>query len=381
MQFNHSNLFFLALLISTLWYQELGKNQKRDASPCSSSKQSVDETIFSRIVAANSAKEAWDTLKTEYPGSAKVITVKLQILRRDFESAVIKSNETVQTYIARVSALLAKILRSLSCKFDHVVAAIQESKDLSTYSGKQAKFSYNRSRGRGGFRGRGRGRANNIQCNNCKKYGHIEDDCWSKDTRAQYAATTEDDDYLFMTYLNPQNVDETLKSQVRLGDDKEVQVEGNGTVVVTLQGRERFIPDVHYGPGLAHNLLSVGQLMDRGFDVFFNRKNKTCTVIKDGEVMKLLDSSRSLKPWSSRWQDVFVKSRWQDVFGKMFGHSRLADVLSMLRWPRCICQVSMDRCIWQDVFVKSRWQDVLVVEMASLKTDRAAAIENAGGEN
>ncbi|GJW00665.1 retrovirus-related pol polyprotein from transposon TNT 1-94 [Tanacetum coccineum] len=25
--------------------------------------------------------------------------------------------------------------------------------------------------------------------------------------------------------------------------------------------------------------------MDRGFDVFFNSKNKTCTVIKDGEVM------------------------------------------------------------------------------------------------
>ncbi|GKE24615.1 hypothetical protein Tco_1436127, partial [Tanacetum coccineum] len=81
------------------------------------------------------------------------------------------------------------------------------------------------------------------------------------------------------------NVDETLKSQVRLGDDKQVKVEGNGTVVVTLQGWERFIPDVHYAPGLAHNLPSVGQLMDRGFDVFFNRKNKTCTVIKDGEVM------------------------------------------------------------------------------------------------
>ncbi|GJW57564.1 retrovirus-related pol polyprotein from transposon TNT 1-94 [Tanacetum coccineum] len=42
------------------------------------------------------------------------------------------------------------------------------------------------------------------------------------------------------------NVDETLKSQVRLGDDKQVQVEGNGTMLVTIQGKERFIPDVHY---------------------------------------------------------------------------------------------------------------------------------------
>ncbi|GJW00664.1 hypothetical protein Tco_1555915 [Tanacetum coccineum] len=178
------------------------ENQKRDAKALFFIQQAVDETIFSRIAAANSAKEAWDTLKTEYQGSAKVITVKLQFLRRDFESAVIKSNETVQTYIARVlgivsqmraygdkvddEVVVAKILRSLSSKFDHVVAAIEESKDLSTYSvdelmgslqthearinrnvvkgekhafqvqGEQAKFSYNRSRGQGGFRGRGK---------------------------------------------------------------------------------------------------------------------------------------------------------------------------------------------------------------------------------
>nr|GFA04544.1 UBN2 domain-containing protein [Tanacetum cinerariifolium] len=92
--------------------------------------QAVDEMIFSRIAAANSAKEAWDTLKMKYQGSANVITVKLQFLRRDFESAVMKGNETVQEYLARISSIVsqmraygdkvadeivvAKILRSLS---------------------------------------------------------------------------------------------------------------------------------------------------------------------------------------------------------------------------------------------------------------------------
>ncbi|GKA38705.1 retrovirus-related pol polyprotein from transposon TNT 1-94, partial [Tanacetum coccineum] len=204
------------------------ENQKRDAKALFFIQQAVDETIFSRIVAANSAKEAWDTLKTEYQGSAKVITVKLQILRRDFESAVIKSNETVQTYIARVSALLAKILRSLSCKFDHVVAAIQESKDLSTGN---------------------------------KQSSHI--------TVVEDEVVLEEEDVADK---------ETFNAII-------AKIEGNGNVVVTLQKKERFIPDVHYALGLAHNLLSVGQLMDRGFDVFFNSKNKTCTVIKDGEVM------------------------------------------------------------------------------------------------
>ncbi|GKF56357.1 hypothetical protein Tco_0166697, partial [Tanacetum coccineum] len=88
------------------------ENRKSDAKALFFIQQAVDETIFSRIAAAKSAKEAWDTLKTEYQGSAKVITVKLQFLRRDFESAVMKSNETVQTYLARVlpesEALVAK---------------------------------------------------------------------------------------------------------------------------------------------------------------------------------------------------------------------------------------------------------------------------------
>lgn len=110
----------------------------------------MDESIFSRIVVATSAKEAWDTLKIKYQGNAKVIMVKLQFLRRDFESAIMKGNKTVQAYLARISCIVsqmrayndkvddevvvAKILRSLSSKFDHVVATIEESKDLSTYS-------------------------------------------------------------------------------------------------------------------------------------------------------------------------------------------------------------------------------------------------------
>ncbi|GJR05414.1 retrovirus-related pol polyprotein from transposon TNT 1-94 [Tanacetum coccineum] len=62
------------------------------------------------------------------------------------------------------------------------------------------------------------------------------------------------------------------QSQVRLGDDKQVQVEGNGTMVVTLQGRERFIPDVHYAPGLQ---LLVNKEMVKGLPIIKEREH-TC---------------------------------------------------------------------------------------------------------
>lgn len=120
---------------------------KKDAKTLFFIQQAVDDTIFARIAAADSAKAAWNTLKTEYQGSTKVILVKLQSLRRDFETAFMKCNESVQDYLAKVSSIVgqrraygdkitdetvvAKNLRSLSPKFDHVVAAIEESRDLS----------------------------------------------------------------------------------------------------------------------------------------------------------------------------------------------------------------------------------------------------------
>ena len=66
------------------------------------------------------------------------------------------------------------------------------------------------------------------------------------------------------------NMDESLKLQVRLGNDKCVQIEGKGTIAIkSKSGSERIINDVYYIPGLAHNLLSVGQLIQRGYSVIF----------------------------------------------------------------------------------------------------------------
>lgn len=40
--------------------------------------------------------------------------------------------------------------------------------------------------------------------------------------------------------------------------------------VKTKSGTNKFIHDVYYVPGLAHNLLSVGQLMNKGYSVLFD---------------------------------------------------------------------------------------------------------------
>ena len=57
-------------------------------------------------------------------------------------------------------------------------------------------------------------------------------------------------------------LNESLKSKVRLGDGKQLEVEGRGTIAIkTEQGNTKLLYDVQYVPNLAHNLLSVGQLL------------------------------------------------------------------------------------------------------------------------
>ena len=128
----------------------LQETMKKDARALFFIQQAVHDTIFSKIAAATNAKEAWTTLKTTFQGSSRVMAIKLQGLRRDFETLQMNKEESVQIFLSRVQAVVnqiraygdtiseqtvvAKVLKSLTIKFDHVVAAIKESKDLATYT-------------------------------------------------------------------------------------------------------------------------------------------------------------------------------------------------------------------------------------------------------
>lgn len=127
----------------------LKENKKKDANALFFIQRAVYDTIFSRISIATTTKEAWETLKKEFQGSTKVITVKLQSLRLNFKTLFMKSNEIVQEFLSRVIEIVSqmrsygeklndqtvveKVLRRLTPKFDYVVAAIEESKDLSVF--------------------------------------------------------------------------------------------------------------------------------------------------------------------------------------------------------------------------------------------------------
>ncbi|XP_061336898.1 uncharacterized protein LOC133283980 [Gastrolobium bilobum] len=89
-------------------------------------------------------------MKKKYQGSAREKRQQLQALRSEFETLRIKSRESIADYFSRVMTIvnkmrihgdrteeiivIEKILRSLTAKFNFVVCAIEESKDIDDLS-------------------------------------------------------------------------------------------------------------------------------------------------------------------------------------------------------------------------------------------------------
>ena len=78
--------------------------------------------------------------------------------------------------------------------------------------------------------------------------------------------------------------DSRRRTKIRCADDKYLNAEGMGNVRVRVKnGRNILIKDVWYVPGIKSNLMSVGQLIEKGFSV----------VMKDN-LLTLYDSNQKL---------------------------------------------------------------------------------------
>jgi len=187
--------------------------------------QAIDREILDTILNEDTSKDIWDSMKQKFQGSTRVKRAQLQALRREFETLQMKEEETVNSYFARTlkiaksmkvcgesmreDIIAAKILRSMTPKFNYVVCSIEESNNLDNMTIDELQSSLlvheqrmvchedeeqalqityedrggrgrgrARARGRGSFRGRGRGRQSlnkaEIECFRCHKLGHFQ---------------------------------------------------------------------------------------------------------------------------------------------------------------------------------------------------------------
>ncbi|GAU38400.1 hypothetical protein TSUD_52250 [Trifolium subterraneum] len=240
---------------------------------------------------------------------ANVKKVKLQALKRQFELLEMKSDEAIADYFTRMVTLtnqmkncgstlnkvemVEKVLRTLTHKFDHIVVTIEQTKDPSEikmedlrntlealelkhgernhgkedeqalfvkfkkYQDYKKKWQNNKDSKKGkeivedkpeSSKKEGGGQKKKkdksiIQCYNCDKYGHYASEC------------------------------KTPKKK-----------KGMGNVVIQRSNEKKaVIEKVLYVPGMQCNLMSVGQLPEKGFKAVF-----------EGETLKLFDSKKKL---------------------------------------------------------------------------------------
>ncbi|XP_008458119.1 uncharacterized protein LOC103497649 [Cucumis melo] len=145
----------------------------------------------------------------------------------------------------------------------------QESSSLSR--GRESR----RGRGFGRNQGGGRGNFSHIQCFNCRKYGHFQGDCWAlkngdgNTTMNMHKEQKKNDEGILFLACSVQ--DDVVEStcEVKTGDNTRLQVKGQGDMLVKTKKGTKRVTNVFYVPGLKHNLLSIGQLLQRGLKVSF----------------------------------------------------------------------------------------------------------------
>ncbi|GKE48117.1 retrovirus-related pol polyprotein from transposon TNT 1-94 [Tanacetum coccineum] len=219
-------------------------------------------------------------------------------------------------------------MRSLNKKFENVVYAIEEAKDLEELTieelaglleaheqrknkkkqesldealqmkdRQQSSYQYpQKSCGRG----RGRGRREhehrlNVDCYNCGRHGHYAKDCRSaKRTEENSNLVTkpevEESGILLMAHEEQSQKlirCEVVQGHVSFGDESKIDVKGRGKIRFFHNGKESMIEDVYYVPAMKSNILSLGQLMEKGYWVLM-KNGKILLKNKEGVIIALV---------------------------------------------------------------------------------------------
>ncbi|KAH0678451.1 hypothetical protein KY284_019536 [Solanum tuberosum] len=250
--------------------------------------QAIDRPILETILCKETSKDIWDSMKKKYQSTAREKHAQLQALRRDFETLQMKKGESVMSYCAKTMeisnkmrfhgekmtdvTIVEKILRSLTPKYDCVVCSIEESKDIEEgvevekeeeeiedVEMKAAKAAVGISEPMMTTAKTEEGILTNPKLPN------------DKDEKPNFAESNEVETLLMAVLVEKepeQNVCylDTGCSNHIFGDSSTVSAIGKGDIKIrTKNGFEETIPNVLYISALKSNLLSVGQLQEKGY--------------------------------------------------------------------------------------------------------------------
>ncbi|GAU22332.1 hypothetical protein TSUD_106600 [Trifolium subterraneum] len=177
-----------------------------------------------------------------------------------------------------------------------------------------------------------------IQCYNCNKYGHYASECKApkkkksqnteEEANVAQDGSTSEDDVSFMVTITDETTEsmvwyfdtgcsnhmtgntsiltdfnKCLNTRIKLANDNFIAAECMGNVVIQRSnGKKAVIEKVLYVPGMKCNLMSVGQLLEKGFKAVF-----------EGETLKLFDSKQRLILKTAQSQNRTFKTQVKTI--------------------------------------------------------------------
>jgi hypothetical protein len=151
------------------------------------------------------------------------------------------------------------------------------------------------------LRGRGRGTQSYdksiVECYYYHKLGHYQFECPSKEKKANFTKTQKE--MLLMTYMDNNkairedvwfldsgysnhmcgkkelfiDLDQSFRQSIKLGNNSNMVVKGKSNMRFQSNGISQTITEVFYILKLKNNLLSIGQLQEKGLVIMFNMEN------------------------------------------------------------------------------------------------------------
>jgi predicted aspartyl protease len=148
-------------------------------------------------------------------------------------------------------------------------------------------------------------------------------DCWLIDSGCTNHMTN--DENLF------KQIDKSSVSKVRIGNGDYNPVKGKGIVAIEGNSGIKLISDVLFVPEIDQNLLSVGQLLEKGYSVVF--KDKHCS-ISDPVGLEIFTIKMKGKSFSLDWMEeesaAFPSIANQtELWYKRLGHFNQATLVQM----------------------------------------------------
>jgi len=94
--------------------------------------------------------------------------------------------------------------------------------------------------------------------------------------------------------------DESIKSKVKFADNSVLIAEGTGNVMIRRKdGRKSLNTDVLYLPGIKNHLLSLGQLLEKGYTMTMEKGEMKVFHFDKKFILKApLSKNRTFKSWN-----------------------------------------------------------------------------------